>query len=156
MIVAKMDEAYPVAMKGGWVLDKGGFYDGDILFEHWEFFATKHVLDEMVIHEFSNGPGPGSLSKAKFPYRSAEYLCDVVRECVLPRLPVKVEIEKVSTCHNPARAVKIEGEDFTDEDGRIWRELLNEITVEVSSDDLETVFIRGCMDARKNAEAAAA
>jgi hypothetical protein len=159
MVVAESDVL--AVMKGGMLLDKGGFYDGDMFQDEYWDLAKKHLgykpgaspRDEGE-HEFSNGP---HLVWPHVRYRQKNLLEDAVRRWLVPRLPVPVVLETVVTIHNGLRAVKVDGEDVTRDNVETWRELLDEFSVEVRWAELEALFIEGARRAGHdtNPEAAA-
>lgn len=67
------------------LLSKWGFCDGDLL--EWLYEFGKH--DRHAV------------------------LCAVVRQKLLPALAQKVEVEEISTIHNPIRARTVDGKDVT-------------------------------------------
>lgn len=129
---SKSDRTFSYMLYGGDVLDKGGFQDGDLFDDIWLDLARTHL---------GYKPGCDRTVLNKYPHH--DFLCNVVRTLLLPRLPIAVEIEMVETPHNPARASSIDGGSFSDADGRVWRDLLNEIAVPVSFKELESVFVAG-------------
>lgn len=147
MITAESDVL--AVMKGGMLLDKGGFYDGDMFQDEFWDMAKKHLnykagspmrYSDEVEHEFSNGP---HASCPFLRYRQRNLLEDAVREWLLPKLPVPVVLEKVITCHNGLRAIVVDGEEVNRDNIEAWRDLLNEITVEVRWPELEALFLKG-------------
>jgi len=153
MIVAESDVL--AVMKGGMLLDKGGFYDGDMFQDEYWDMAKKYLDPHRgdTVHEFSDG---SHLVWPHVRYRQKNLLEDAVNEWLVPKLPVPVEIEKVVTIHNGLRAVKVDGEDVTKDNIEAWRDLLNEITVEVRWPELEALFLKGARRAghETNAEPA--
>lgn len=67
------------------LLSKWGFCDGDLL--DWLYEFGEH--DEHAV------------------------LCAIVRQKLLPALAQKVEVEEISTIHNPIRARTVDGKDVT-------------------------------------------
>lgn len=79
-------------------------------------------------------------------------LCAVVRQKLLPALAQKVEVEEISTCHNPIRARTVDGKDVTNlwYDAAFEKKLLTPDSVTVTG--AEVLAIARAISANEKAQ----
>jgi hypothetical protein len=109
------------------LLNRYGFGDGDVLAEY-----ADDVL-EIYHYEYDDG--------SHVPYDLAEELYDIVQRYLLPELNHKVEVTFIHTHHNPVRAIRIDGHDYSStwSDKCVaheWEEKLTPECVEVSAEQV--------------------
>lgn len=126
-------------LNGSWLLDKGGFLDGDLFEDLYSGFC-----DHFGVKRHPGREG----------YKSNDLLYDVVEKYLLPAIELPVKLEKVVTVHNGVRAVEIDGEAITDENIMSWRQLMATVSSAVTEGEVYDILADNLLPERKREPAA--
>lgn len=95
------------------LFDKGGFEDGDLLCNNEDWYY-------------------GMLE-----YGSHEFLFDVINELILPLLPIDIELEFITTIHNPVRAKTVDGVSVEVIGYETLRETFKDTTISLEREEIK-------------------
>lgn len=111
-------------LKGEWLLDKGGFYDGDIF-----------DVEANLIWEEQKRQG--------VPYTDrllSKSVEGVVRKYLVPAIPFDVKIEVFATPHNGCVIVEFDGQEIDETNHHTIKALLESVRVTVTHEQVMEVL----------------